>query len=164
MNVQATCDSNCRFSSFIGIAGPGVMGDREALTQMSVGCFVEQLPGMYGATGDCAYTPTEHLVSIFRGASALLQRNDNFNFFASQIRIRFEMAFGLMVQKWGILAHLLTIKLKNIKRLVVPIANLHNFCINKRLLSNCAQQSQPRCNKQMIFTPTNAALTVTRPC
>ncbi len=32
VNVQAACDSNCRFS-FLGIAGPGVMGDREAIDQ-----------------------------------------------------------------------------------------------------------------------------------
>lgn len=72
INVQASCDSNCRFS-FIGIAGPGVMGDRKALTQVSLGCMVEQLPGMYCAIGGCAYTPTEHLVvPIFRGANVLM--------------------------------------------------------------------------------------------
>ena len=36
VNVQAACDSNCRFS-FLGIAGPGVMGDREAIEQVSLG-------------------------------------------------------------------------------------------------------------------------------
>ena len=156
VNIQAACDSNSHFS-FIWIAGPGVMGDREALTQVSLGCLVEQLPGMYCVIGDCAYTPTEHLVPIFRGANASLQRNENFNFFASQLRIRIEMAFGLMVKKWGIHARPLTIKLKNIKRLVVAIAKLHNFCINERLLSNCARQSQPQRDEQMMFTPTNVA-------
>ncbi|KAI2489792.1 nuclease [Fragilaria crotonensis] len=159
VNVQASCDSNCRFS-FIGIAGPGVMGDREALTQVLLGRMVEQLPGMYCAIGDCACTPTEHLVPIFRGANALMQRNDNFNYFASQLRIRIEMAFGLMVKKWGILACPLTIKLKNIKRLVIAIAKLHNFCIDERLLVNRAQQTtQPQGHRdqEMIFTPTNVA-------
>jgi hypothetical protein len=127
------------------------MGDRKALTQVSLGRLVEQLPGMYCVIGDCAYTPTEHMVPIFRGANALLLRNDNFNFFASQLRIRIEMAFGLMVKKWGILARPLTIKLKNIKRLVIAIAKLHNFCINERLLANA------RRDEQMIFTPTNVA-------
>ena len=157
VNIQAACDSHCRFS-FIGIAGPGVMGDREALTQVSLGSLVEQLPGMYCAIGDCAYTPTEHLVPIFRGANALLQGNENFNFFASQLRSRIEMAFGLMVKKWGILSRPLTIKLKNIKRLVIAIAEVHNFCINERLLANGAQRTQSaQCDKQMIFTPTNVA-------
>ena len=68
------------------------------------------------------------------------------------------MAFGLMVKKWGILSRPLTIKLKNIKRLVIAIAKVHNFCINKRLLANGAQRTQSaQCDKQMIFTPTNVA-------
>jgi hypothetical protein len=88
---------------------------------------------LYCAIGDCAYMPTEHLIPSFRGENALSARNDNFDFFGSQLRIRIEMAFGLMVKKWGNLAGPLTIKLKNIKRLVIAIAKLHNFCINKRL-------------------------------
>lgn len=156
VNIQAACDSNCRFS-FLGVAGPGVMGDREAIDQVSLGQLVEQLPGMYCVIGDCAYTPLEHLVPIFRGANALLQKYDNFNFFASQLRIRIEMAFGLMVKKWGILARPLTIKLKSVKTLMFAIAKLHNFCINERLLAN--QQAQFGENQRMMFTPTNVAFT-----
>ena len=48
--------------------------------------------------GDCAYKPTEHLVPIFGGDLALRKENDNFNFYASQLRIRIEMAFGLMTR------------------------------------------------------------------
>ena len=107
--------------------------------------------------GDCAYTPSEHLVPIFRGVNALVHKNDNFHFFASQLRIRIEMAFGLMVKKWGILARPLTIKLKSVKTLMFAIAKLHNFCISERLLAN--QQSQVQHNQQMIFTPTNVAFT-----
>ena len=134
VNVQAACDHNCKFS-FLGVAGPGVLGDCKAINQIRLGKLVEELPGLYCAIGDCAYTPTEHLVPIFRGKHALLPRNDNFNFFASQLQIRIEMAFGLMVKKWGILARLLTIKLKNIKRLMIAIARLHNFCIDEHLAS-----------------------------
>jgi DDE superfamily endonuclease len=87
VNVQATCDHNCRFT-FIGVAGPGVMGDRDAIGQVSLKSLVEALPGLYCIIGDCAYTPTEHLVPIFRGDQALSPKNDNFNFYASQLRIR----------------------------------------------------------------------------
>ncbi len=157
INIQAACDHNCRFS-FVGVAGPGVMGDREAIHQVPLGRLVEELPGLYCAIGDCAYTPTEHLIPIFRGENALSARNDNFNFFGSQLRIRIEMAFGLMVKKWGILARPLTIKLKNIKRLVIAIAKLHNFCINERLATASArtvtQQQRPA---PAVYTPTNVA-------
>ena len=69
VNVQASCDHNCRFG-FIGVAGPGVMGDREALNQVSIGKMIENLRGVYCVIGDCAYTPTEHLVPIFRGENS----------------------------------------------------------------------------------------------
>ena len=134
------------------------MGDREAIDQVLLGRLVEQLPGMYCVIGDCTSTPSEHLVPIFRGANAFVQRNDNFNFFASPLRIRIEMPFGLMVKKWGILVRPLTIKLKRVKMLMFAIAKLHNFCINERLMSN-QQARQVQDGQQMIFTPTNVAFT-----
>jgi DDE superfamily endonuclease len=36
VNIQAACDHNCRFV-FIGVAGPGNMGDREAIQEVSIG-------------------------------------------------------------------------------------------------------------------------------
>jgi hypothetical protein len=76
------------------------MGDRKAINQVPLGRLVEELPGLYCAIGDCVYTPTEHLIPIFRGENALSARNrNNFNFFGSQLCIRIEMAFGLMVKK-----------------------------------------------------------------
>ena len=65
------------------------------------------------AIGDCVYTPNEHLVPIFRGNMAKISRNDNLNFFASQLRIRIEMTFGLMVKNWGILSRPLDIRVWN---------------------------------------------------
>lgn len=161
INIQAACDHNCRFQ-FIGVAGPGVMGDRDAINQIRLGSLIESLPGLYCAIGDCAYTPSEHLVPIFRGDMARNVRNDNFNFFASQLRIRIEMAFGLMVKKWGILSRPLDIKVRHIKRLIVAIGRLHNFCIDERLASvhdkhqeHEHQQQQQGGSWQTAFTPTN---------
>ena len=165
VNIQAACDHSCCFV-FIGVAGPGVMGDRDAVNQIRLGSLIESLPGLYCVIGDCAYTPSEHLVPIFRGESAKTARNDNFNFFASQLRIRIEMAFGLMVKKWGILSGPLEIKICHIKRLIVAIGRLHNFCINERLLlaeEEEARRRSRRGNANMTqvgqaatFTPTNA--------
>jgi hypothetical protein len=97
VNIQAACDHNCRFQ-FIGVAGPGVMGDRDAINEVELGGLILGLPGLYCAIGDCAYPASEHFVPIFGGAQALVPKNDNFNFFASQLRIRIEMAFGLMIK------------------------------------------------------------------
>ena len=59
--------------------------------------------------------------------------NDNANYFISQLRIRIEMAFGMMSMKWGILQRPLGMKLSSVKNLMCCIARLHNFCIDERL-------------------------------
>jgi hypothetical protein len=132
INIQACCDASCRFT-FFGIGGPGVTKDRVALSESGLSDLVEDLPQGYICIGDCAYQPTERLVPIFGGDLALKPDNDNFNYFASQLRIRIEMAFGLMSRKWGILQKPLTNQLGNYKHLICCIARLHNFCIDERL-------------------------------
>ena len=135
VNVQGACDHHSRFV-YLGVAGPGVMGDREALIGSSLGRMIEKLQGLFCAIGDCAYMPTEHVVPIFGGAQGKVTANSNFNFYASQCRIRIEMAFGLMTQKWGILHKPLNCKVSCVWRVVVCIAKLHNYCINARLDRN----------------------------
>ena len=130
--VQAACDHNCCFV-FMGVAGPGVMGDRDTIQQVELKKLVEALPGLYCAIADCAYSPSEHLVPIYRGSDAALPRNINFNFYASQLRIWIEMEFGLMVIKWAILTCPLSMKVRKLKFLMIGIARLHNFCIDGRL-------------------------------
>ena len=71
VNIQAAADHLCRFT-FVGVAGPGVMPDRDAITQTPLETLVSSLPGDYCVIGDCAYRPSEHLVPIFGGASAML--------------------------------------------------------------------------------------------
>jgi DDE superfamily endonuclease len=77
--------------------------------------------------------PTEKMIPTFGGDLALKRDNDNFNFYLSQLRIRIEMAFGLMTKKWGILQRPLTNSLVSIKHMMCCIARLHNFCIDERL-------------------------------
>ena len=120
INIQAACDHNCRFL-FIGVGGPGVMGDREAIKESGLHNLVEDLPGLLYCIGDCAYTPTEHLIPIYGSDYATKARYDNYNFYASQLRIRIEMSFGLMVKKWGILSRPITIKMQKVKLLICCI-------------------------------------------
>jgi hypothetical protein len=133
VNIQAACDHHSRFS-FIGVAGPGSMGDRAASKECGLYQSMENLPGSFTAIGDCAYEPTEHMAPIYGGNEGRMKDNDTFNYFASQLRIRIEMAFGLMVNKWGILQRPSRVPLKHIKFMMIAIAKLHNFCINERLL------------------------------
>jgi hypothetical protein len=115
------------------------MGDNDAMSECGLEKFIENVPGGYVVIGDAAYTPTEHMAPIFSGVDKSRPDFDNFNFYASQCRIRIEMTFGLMTKKSGILQRLLTTKLTNDKWLIICIARLHNFVINERLSSG--QQS-----------------------
>jgi hypothetical protein len=76
--VQAYCDHHCRFT-FLGVVGPGVMGDPKAIFELPLGKLIESLPNLYCVIGDCAYTPTEHLVPIYRAKNAKIGRYDTFN-------------------------------------------------------------------------------------
>lgn len=154
VNVQAACDRHCRFV-FFGVAAAGVIPDRQAIDKVELGDLIEGLKhfgkvatpssvateesvddvvkGYYCAIGDCAYTATNSLAPIFGGTQALFPEHDNFNYYASQLRIRIEMAFGMLVEKFGILQSPLRIHLGNVKWLALCLAILHNYCINERL-------------------------------
>lgn len=132
VNIQASCDAHCRFT-FLGVGGPGVTKDRTGIVESGLSMLIENLPPGYVCIGDCAYQPTENLVPIFGGDLALKKDNDNFNYYASQLRIRIEMAFGMMTRKWGILQRPLTNSLSSVKHIICCIGRLHNFCIDERL-------------------------------
>ena len=86
VNIQACCDASCRFL-FLGVGGPGVTKDQDGIKESGLFQLVEKLPSGFVMIGDCACQPTEHLVPIFGGDLALKSQNDNFNFYASQLRI-----------------------------------------------------------------------------
>jgi hypothetical protein len=87
-----------------------------------------------------------------------VKKHDNFNYFASQCRIRIEMAFGLMVNTWGILNQPLLMRLRHVKFLVVCIAQLHNFCISERILRHGVTVAAQNDNK---FSPYEQAIRAT---
>jgi hypothetical protein len=97
VNCQAVSDHLSRFIYF-AIAGPGVMGDNSAVREVDLISLIDNLPVPFCVIGDAAYQPTEHLVAMYYGADRTRPFCDNFNFYASQLRIRIEMAFGLMTK------------------------------------------------------------------
>ena len=131
INVQAACDHNSQFIYF-ALAGPGSQNDKVAIDQCSLGPLIDTLPEGYCAIGDAAYYPTERLAPIYYGVNRDDPLHDNFNFFASQLRIRIEMAFGLMQMKWRFLQQARQ-PTKNLPMYVMAIARLHNFVVKYRL-------------------------------
>ena len=108
VNILAACDHNCHFL-FISVAGPGVMGDQQAVVECGLSKLVESTFRLLYCKVDCAYTPMEKLLPIYRSEQVARERYDNYNFYASQLCIHIEMAFGLMVKRWSILQKCTTI-------------------------------------------------------
>ena len=79
VNIQAVCNHNCHFL-FIGVAGPGIMGDPQAIHECGLSKLVESTRGVLYCISDCAYTPTKKLLPIYRSEQSAKERYDNFNF------------------------------------------------------------------------------------
>jgi hypothetical protein len=101
--------------------------------------------------GDNAYLNTQYMVTPYTNVSGNNEEQvtkDDYNFFHSQLRIRVECCFGMLVQRWGILRMALhhSISIPRIVGLVNCLARLHNFCISEtdRLGMHCALNMRQR--------------------
>lgn len=133
INVQAACDSFCRFV-YVSVVAPGRSSDVMALRKTSLCEIIERLPlGRY-VIGDNAYVCTEHLLTPFPGDQRRLPQNDTYNYHLSQLRIRIEMTFGRFMNKWRVFQRPLQMKLKNAGHIFMCAARLYNFCANENLI------------------------------
>lgn len=167
VNIQAMCDSNCIFTYF-AVSAPGATNDRVAIREQIAGKslhdFIENLPEDYVAIADAAYESTEHCVSIFYGAQRTNPAHDNFNFCASQCRIRIEMAFGIMQSKWTILKRPLPNDIHNVKFVALAIARLHNFTLKESTSSADEEYSRLHGREfQATLTNQHSRVTVDTP-
>ena len=78
--------------------------------------------------GDNAYLNLHYMVTPF--PNVLSGSKVDFNFFQSQLRIRVECAFGMMVFWWGILSSAIPLNITISK--TIALAKLHNFCIDEQ--------------------------------
>ena len=136
VNIQAVADHHSRFI-YVACAAPGVTQDRDAMKEhhCSLDTRIEALPLGWCIIGDAAYEATERMVPCYQGTDKLKAKYDNFNFYASQCRIRVEMAFGMMQQKWGVLQRPVSASLANVSEMIQAICRLHNFVITERLIA-----------------------------
>ena len=85
--------------------------------------------------GDNAYLNTSYMATPFTNVAGDPNRvaKDSYNFYHSQLRIRVECAFGILVQRWGILWMAMPRKLcvSKIIGMVNALAKLHNYCIDE---------------------------------
>jgi len=135
LNIQAACDSMCRFV-YVSVAAPGSTSDIVALRKTSLSRLIEALPlGKY-VLGDNAYVCTEHLLTPFPGDQRRQPQNDTYNYHLSQLRIRIEMTFGRFMNQWRLFKRPLQVNLKNAGKVYMCAARLFNFCANERLIGS----------------------------
>jgi hypothetical protein len=128
LNVQATCDANCRLI-FLSIKCPGGTGDSEEFYGTRLDTFLKSIQPGYDAVANNSYTLSATLLIPYSGSDKRYPHKDVFNFYTSQSRIKIEQAFGMMVNKWRVFKKPVELKLSAIPTLVESCMRLHNFCI-----------------------------------
>ncbi|KAE8977487.1 hypothetical protein PR003_g23271 [Phytophthora rubi] len=132
LNVQAICDSSCRFTGYCFIS-PGKVGDSIAFKKWKLREASMQLPVGFYIIGDNAYPLSDSLLVPFNKLELKTKAHSDYNFYLSQLRIRIEMAFGLLVNKWQIFKRPLVVDFVNMKKVIKTYMKLHNFCIDERM-------------------------------
>lgn len=131
LNVQAACDAACRFI-FLSIRCPGGTGDSKAFYGTRLATFLAEISPGYYVVADNAYTLSATLLIPYSGNDKRYPAKDVFNFYLSQLRIKIEQAFGMMVNKWRVFKKPSELKLSFIPSVVECAMRLHNFCIDRR--------------------------------
>lgn len=138
LSLQGIVDSDCRFLD-ICVAHPAKAGDCTVYMTSEIGSKVESetfiAPGLC-LFGDQAYVDSLHMAVPKKGQ--VDDYEDAYNFYHSQLRIRVEMAFGILVSRFGILRKCMPINItiERTMAMVQCLVRLHNYCINQQL-STC---------------------------
>jgi hypothetical protein len=97
LNMQATCDARARFLD-VSICHPGSTSDYLAFATSPLKHKLERpgflAPGLV-LFGDNAYVNTNYMVTPFKAVSS--GPKDDYNFYHSQVRIKVECSFGILV-------------------------------------------------------------------
>ena len=134
INVQAACDAHLRFLYF-GVVSPGKTHDAQSFERaQQLHQAISNLPANRFFVADAAYPLWESLLIPFTGNLRYNAVFDTYNFYLSQVRIRIEMAFGRLTNKWRILKGHLTGSLGTIATVLYSCAVLHNYVINHDMI------------------------------
>jgi hypothetical protein len=133
LNVIAACDHLLRFT-YMAVAGTGRTNDNRSLRRLQqLRHWIDNLPPQYFIVGDNAFNLTDKMIVPFSGPQRRQQHKSDYNFYLSQLRIRIEMAFGLMTTKWRIFRRPLDFSLEKIKKIICNNEALQ-LCAGKRQL------------------------------
>jgi hypothetical protein len=156
INIQAVCDHRCRFLE-VAVCAPGGSNDVRAYKKCSLWNSIQNLPIGKFVIGDNAYGCSENLLTPFAGSQKDVPKNNAYNFYVSQLRIRIEMAFGLLVTKWRVLKSPIQVPIGRIGNLFLSITRMHNYCINE---SNFNEHNNSLCElEKSLFIPSDNTTT-----
>jgi len=133
LNLQGTCDYKGQFLD-ISIGHPASTSDYLAFSTSSLYYKLENgllAPG-FCLFGDNVYVNTNYMATPFKSVRA--GTKDDYNFYHSQLRIKVECSFGMLVNRVGILRKAIpaSIGIQKTVALVMSLCRLHNYCINER--------------------------------
>jgi hypothetical protein len=134
LNVQVIADSQCRII-YIAVAAPGKTADSQAVRKIeTLQSFLKMLSEdpskRFFLAADNAYVLTDEVQIPYAGRS-LPEDQSDFNFFLSQLRIRVEMALGMLCSKFRIFKRAILYDPAKTSAIVEVAAMLHNFIINE---------------------------------
>ena len=136
LNCQAVADVNGKILDISVVYGASA-ADCVAFEASDLHARLEDglLQNGYVLFGDNAYMNSYFMATPYSNVSGNPNKKteDNYNFFHSQLRIRVECAFGMLVARWGILRMAISNKITVTRTiaLVNTLARLHNFCLEE---------------------------------
>ncbi|CAB1105800.1 unnamed protein product [Ectocarpus sp. CCAP 1310/34] len=111
---------------------PGSTNDWVAWNRSSLAKAVARLPAGFHIIGDAAYPIGEKLLTPYPGR-LLPAGEDSFNFHLSQLRVKIEQSFGILVSTWGILWRPLRVQYGGRADLITAFCHLHNFLQDEKV-------------------------------
>ena len=131
--MQGVCDIKCRYLD-VTIGYPSSTSDYLTFVTSKLHTKLETLgflaPGLV-IYGDNAYVSNDYMFTPFKNVSS--GSKDACNFYQSQVRIRVECSFGMLVHRLAILRRLLpcNILLRKATSMTYCLCKLHNYCIDE---------------------------------
>merc|ERR1711865_287841 len=148
--LQAICDGNCLFLWGSILCG-GSTHDSTCWTITDLARKFErgEVDLRYFLVGDDAYSASEQMLTPFPGSHKWKSPEDCYNFHQSSTRIRIEMAFGRLVQRFGILWRPLGCKLDFVAPVLLSCMILHNLCFDNK----CSHDHMLAVSRRHVSTP-----------
>ena len=151
LNLQAVCDSKLRFldiSILFGGATSDLLSFECSNLRHLLGTEGFLAPDLY-LFGDNAYINQTWFATPYPNVHGSDQQDDihkqkdTYNFYHSNIRVKIECAFGLLVNRWGFLRKKAPQKYTMQKTIstVSCLCRLHNFLINETISNNTQEDT-----------------------